>query len=240
MAKYELLNNIDHKDIKIIGKRSSEYGDDVMYAMTFPFEFRDIQSCYPIFFQKDSETGRFYAIALFGFEAKENLFLDENGWDASYIPLMVKRQPFLIGFQETQGQAEAERKRVVTIDMESPRVSHSEGDNIFLEHGGRTDFLDKTTAVLETVHNGHEHNIGFIDALLEFDLLESFTLEITLDDGSNNQLLGYYTINEDKVRALNGDALGKLNSVDYLQPIYMIIASHSRMAALVGKKNAQL
>lgn len=64
MSNYVLLNNSAHKDLRVITTRSESYGDNVMHAMTFPIEFRDVQSSYPIFFCKDSESGQFYPAAL--------------------------------------------------------------------------------------------------------------------------------------------------------------------------------
>ena len=65
------------------------YGDNVMFALTFPPEFRSIQAHYPIVFRKAAE-GQFQPIALFGFTEKQNLFLKPGGWDATYLPLMVE------------------------------------------------------------------------------------------------------------------------------------------------------
>ena len=59
MNNYVVLNYRDHGALKVITKRSKSLGDDVMHVMTFPHEFRDIQSCYPIYFKKDLETGSF-------------------------------------------------------------------------------------------------------------------------------------------------------------------------------------
>ncbi len=70
-----------------------------MYAITFPWEFRNLQAHYPILFRKRPDTGEFQPIALFGFEERENLFLTGSGWDAAYVPLTIERQPFLIGMQ---------------------------------------------------------------------------------------------------------------------------------------------
>ena len=86
MANFVMLNQEQHADIKVIDERSQVYGDNVMYAMTFPFEFRNVQGSYPIFFQKNAETGAFFPVALFGFQEAENLFLDDSGWNAAYIP----------------------------------------------------------------------------------------------------------------------------------------------------------
>jgi len=102
VAKNALVNNIDHKEIKIITDRSAEFGDNVWYSLTFPAEFRSIQAYYPIFFNKNPDTGKFISVALFGFKEHENLFLNENGWNADYIPTSVLRSPFLIGKQQPQ------------------------------------------------------------------------------------------------------------------------------------------
>ena len=237
MSNYVVLSPTVHKKVKVITKRSADYGDAVKYAMTFPLEFRNIQACYPIFFSKSNETGEFFPIALFGFEDKENLFLGDDGWDAPYIPMMVQRHPFLIGYQ---GSDDEDKKPVVSIDMDNPRVSEEQGEILFEETGQPTEFLKDVMGRLEALHQGHEHNKGFISALTALSLIEPFTLEITLDNGSTNQLLGFYTINEQKLNELDGESLGGLNAAGYLQPLYMAVASYARIRTLIEKKNALL
>ena len=89
MSQYEVLNKDKHRQLRIKTGYSAALGDAVMYAMTYPMEFRDIQSCYPILFTKDPNTGVFFAAAVLGFEADQNLFLQDNSWDASYIPAVI-------------------------------------------------------------------------------------------------------------------------------------------------------
>lgn len=239
MTNFVLLDPAEHANLRVITERSAQYGDNVKYAMTFPFEFRNIQSCYPIFFQKETESGKFFPLALFGFDNDENLFLSESGWDAPYVPIMIKRQPFLIGFQNDPDNPEG-KKAMVSIDMDNPRVSESEGEVLFPQQGGTSEFLQKATANLELIHQANAHSEKFVNALIEHDLLESFTLDIELNDGSSNQLLGFYTINEDSVRQLNAGVLGSLNEQGFLLPIFMVLASHSCLRTLVELKNAKL
>ncbi|MBT5387196.1 MAG: SapC family protein [Porticoccaceae bacterium] len=236
MSNYQVLNKTAHADTKVITERSAEYGDNVKFAMTFPLEFRNIQSNYPIFFSKDGDTGQFYPVALFGFEEKENLFLSDSGWDATYIPMMIQRQPFLIGFQGP----EEEKNAVASINMDNPRVNTEKGEALFTAEGHQTEYLQQALNRLEAIHTGHQHNKAFVAALLDNELLEPFTLEITLNDGSNNQLLGFYTVNEEKMLNLKGDTLERLNKEGYLQAIYMQMASFARIRALIDKKNALL
>jgi hypothetical protein len=240
MANHALLNSIDHQNVKVITERSEEYGDSVWFTLTFPAEFRSIQAYYPIFFNKDPNTGQFISVALFGFQNDENLFLANNKWDAPYIPLSISRQPFLIGVQKVIEDGEEKEQRVLHIDLDHPRVNEEKGEALFLEFGGNSDYLDNAADMLETMHHGINDNKVFIDILVEYELLEPFTLDITLNDESNNQMVGFYTINEDKLKELTPDHLAKLHKNGYLQAIYMAIASQSNIRTLMNKKNARL
>lgn len=240
MTNHVLLNNVDHKDLKVISTRSAEYGDDVQCAVTFFWEFRSIQAHYPIFFSKHSGTGEFSAVAMFGFQGKENLFLGDTGWDAGYIPLSVRREPFLIGFQQPAAGGDAEKEPVIHVDIDSPRVSENEGDAVFLAHGGISPFLEEINSVLNTINEGYPVHELFIKELVEHNLLESFALDIQLNDGSQSRLMGFYTINEDTLFELDGDALASLNEKGFLLPIYMAIASLSNIRDLIDRKNALL
>ena len=237
MPNYELLNNIDHKDLKVVIDRSAEYGDDVWFAATFPSEFRNVQRHYPIIFTKNPESGAFEAVAMFGFEEGENLFLGESGWDAGYIPLNIMRLPFLIGFQEQNIEGEKTREPVITVDMDSPRVGTERGESVFLEHGGNSPYIEQVGSILKVLHEGVKSGELFYTVLAELDLLESFVLDVQLEDGSENRMSGFYTINEDRLKELEPEPLAMLNRRGYLEAIYMAIASMSHLPDLIDRKN---
>ena len=80
----------------------------------------------------------------------------------------------------------------------------------------------------------------YFDALVAHDLLEPFTLEVTLDDGSVNSLVGFHIIDEAKLRALDPAAVGKLHEDGHLMPIFMALASLSQLRPLVDRKNRSI
>src|SRR3546814_3075642 len=84
-----LLNNIDHRDLRVDARRGARFGDRVMSSVTFPAEFRSVQAHYPIVFRATGD-GSFQPIPLFGLRDGENLFLDGDGWDATCLPLAVE------------------------------------------------------------------------------------------------------------------------------------------------------
>ncbi len=239
MSQHVLLNSIDHKDLKVNTSRSAALGDNLWFSVTFPQEFRSIQAHYPIFFHKDSATGQFYSMALFGFQQDENLILSDAGWSASYVPLSVRRQPFLIGQQTVREDGIERQQRVIHVDLDHPRVSQTEGEALFLPYGGNTPLLDEVGEMLEIIHHGLIDSQRFIDALIEHELLESFTLDIELDNGKKHQMIGFYTINENTLATLSADTLATLHQQGYLQAIYMALASQSKVRDLLNLKNAQ-
>lgn len=240
MTNHVLLNNVDHKDLKVITKRSAVYGDNVQCAITFFWEFRSIQAHYPIFFSKGAGSDEFSAVAMFGFENEENLFLSESGWDAHYIPVSIKREPFLIGFQQSADPSSGDNEPVIHINMDSPRVSESDGEAVFLAHGGISPYLEQMNSILNTINEGYPAHQLFTRELVEHDLLEPFAIDIQLNDGSQNRLMGFHTINEDVLFELKGDVLASLNEKGFLLPIYMAVASLSNIRDLIERKNALL
>lgn len=238
MPNHQLLDNITHKDVHIITEHGAEYGDNSSYSHVFIEEFQDVQAHYPIFFQKNAKTGQFETIALFGLAGEENLFVNESGWQANYIPLSIKKRPFLIGFQETVDNGVVSQEPVVHIDMDSPRISYNQGEMIFLAQGGQSPYLQQITSTLVAVNQGHEQTKVFVDSLLQYDLLEAVEIKVTLDDGSNHSMDFLYTINEEKVANLSDETVLTLHKDGYLKSIHMVLASMSNMSDLIEKKNS--
>ena len=132
MTRHVPLNNVEHKNLRVITRSSAQFGDNVGGVVIFPTEFREVQREYPIFFRKEPGTDDYLSVALLGFAKDENLFLDGSGWNARYIPAVVARGPFLIGFQD--------ESPVIHLDLDHPRVSETEGEPLFLATG-RADAL---------------------------------------------------------------------------------------------------
>lgn len=226
MTQHALLINTEHRDLRVITRRAAAYGDDVMYSLTFPSEFRNLQAHYPIVFAKSRE-GTFTPLALFGFREKQNLFLGDEGWDAHYLPAMLERQPFLIGTSTTG--------KVIHIDLDNPRVSRTEGERVFDETGGNTDYLQRIGSILSGIDEGVTSTPAFIAAIQDYNLLEQFALDIEFRDGAKHRFVGFYTIQEDRLRQLGPEALGKLHSHGHLQAVFMVIASLSNFRDLIER-----
>lgn len=227
----ELLNNISHKDLRVVTQRGAQWGDDVMSCPVTPDEFRSLQAHYPIVFQPDGD-GSYLPVVLFGLQEGQNLFLTESGWDADYLPLAMRRMPFSIGVAQDELR--------MMVDMASPRIaSAADGDAVFLPQGGNSQLLDHANSVLRTLHEGLQAMPEFIQALVANELLESFVLDVERPDGSHGQLVGYFMIQEERLAALDAATIGLLHQADYLQPIYMAVASISKLTQLIRRHLAR-
>ena len=232
MTDHAILTPEAHAELRIRTERGADLGDAVMSAITVPSEFRQVQNEYPILFRLNVERDNFTALAIFGFETGENLFLDGGRWDARYRPLAMEIQPFLIG-----QQADSQGEKQVHVDLGSSRIGQGEGIRVFDEHGRPTPFLEDIAERLGELDEGYQSSAAFFDALRRHDLLEPMTLEVTLDDGSTNRLVGFHVIDEERLRSLDEAALGDLHADGHLMPIFMAVASLSNLSALIARKN---
>jgi hypothetical protein len=124
--------------------------------------------------------------------------------------------------------------------MDSPRIGAGIGEPVFLPHGATTEYIEHVNSVLAAIHQGVEAMPAFIDALLRHELLESFVLDIEAADGSQNRLAGFHTIHEERLAALDGEALAELHGAGWLAAIYMVVASTAHMRDLVDRYNKRL
>ena len=236
MSAFEILNNVDHKDLRIIQGQPASYGDAIHCCPAYTFEFRDLQNHFPLLLQEHGEGG-FVPVALMGFEEQENLFIEQNEWTVTRPPAFILKGPFLIGTKQDEN---GQQIRLMSVDMAHPRVSREQGTALFQPLGGRTDYLEQTANLLENIFNGADATKRFTAALDSLGLIESVTLDITLKYGSKNQLLGFYTINEELLKQLSGEQLAGLSGEGFLMPLFMMLASLSNFAKMIKLKEARI
>lgn len=240
MTQLAVLDNVSHKNLKVNRTYAPGHGYDVNVARAYPAEFGQLQREYPLFFVKNSETGHFEPTALLGFSSDENLFLGDGHWQAACVPLTIERQPLLIGFQNQVSDGVPVRVPVVHIDLDHPSVSDTDGEPLFLPHGGESPLLERMTSVLKTIHDGLEAIESLSQTLVGLELIESLSLEIRFADDSKHTLSGLFTINEEKLAGLGGNALEVLHKKGHLRDVYMMIASLPNLEGLIQRKNIRL
>ena len=240
MSKAVLLNNVEHKDIKVDCAHSAKYGDNVNLALAFSAEFADLQKEYPILFFKDNEADNFQAHVILGFEKDENLFLGKDGWLGNYVPASLARGPFLIGFQSREADGKVVKEPVIHIDMDNPRVGTETGQPLFLTYGGDTPYLEKVMQILQVVHQGAVLDENFFSVLDSMGLFEPVNIEISLSNITSVNLHNYYCINEERLVQLDAESLDKLNKMGVLGIVFFALSSMSNFNKLIELKNKKM
>ena len=236
MSTHAIVSADEHRNLRIRTDHAASLGDGVMSCFTVPAEFRQLQNEFVILFRRDANHRSFSALALLGFEAGENLYLDGNKWLASYKPAALTIAPFLIG-RAKQDEGDAQ----VHIDLDHPRVAMDDvGVRIFDDRGDASPYLEQIVERLGALDQGHRASEDFFAALERHDLLEPVALDVELRNGARHRMVGYHLVNEDRLGALEGGALAELNAAGHLLPIYMAIASLANLARLIESKNGRL
>jgi hypothetical protein len=150
-----------------------------MSAVTFPSEFRDVQACYPIVFRKTVDGLGFEPIALFGFEDGKTCSSRASA-GTPYMPMMVERQPFLIGAQAT------------SHDPHRPRQSAREparGRSAVPAARRQHEFLRTDNSMLLAIHQGLQ-GLQFHCRAANTNCWKALC-STSNSDGSQNRLVGF-------------------------------------------------
>ncbi|MGK6318305.1 SapC family protein [Sphingomonas sp. DT-204] len=232
MSSPVLLNNVDHHDLRVVLGHGAAFGECINQVTVFPTEFEELQRDYAILFRRDAE-GAYRSVVLLGLEEGENLYLDESGWTARYVPALVQRGPFSIGVPAAGAGGEP----MIHVDLSHPRISRSEGEPVFLEHGGNAPYLDHIARVLQAIYVGSKVSKAMFAAFEEHGLLEPVTLDVRLGETRGYKLPDCYTIAPAHLSALDGGQLATLHGSDFLRPAIWAASSLRNITRLIEMKN---
>ena len=235
MSKPAVLNNVDHKDLKVNTRPGAFSGHQVNRTRVFASEISELHKEFPLVFYKDADSGELQIHSILGLSKDENLFLSEDGWTTRYIPAVLGRGPFSIAYRESD---DAAPEPFICIDMDDPRVG-DEGEAVFLPMGGESGYLNYVNKALQTIEAGAQYNKTLFTLVEEMDLLEPVNIEIKLSNVEQVNFSNYYSVNQEKLSQLDGDSLAKLSQYGMLGPLYFILSSLGNFQRLIDLKNAK-
>jgi hypothetical protein len=222
MTTIELLSTQAHGQLRL--RAVSE--ETPHFVQILATEFTNAAVCCPIAFSKDEGTGAFYAGAIFGFKAGENLLgtVQERG---GFEPLMLQRAGFFLSEQH------------IAIDRDHARFSEHEGEPLFDEAREPGTSLRAIQRLLGEIHAGVEQTKSFIAALGELTLIEP--IEVSLNFGSERLTLqGLYTVSLDRLRDLDDQAALRLFRAGHLQLAYTMAGSLHHIGRLARLRHRGL
>ena len=171
-----------------------------MFALTFPAEFRNVQAHYPIVFRKarGRRVPRRWRCSAF---TKSRTCSSTDGWDAHYMPLMVERQPFLIGNR-------AQRARWCTSISTVRASAAPRAKPLFREHGGNSEFLERITRCCSAICTRASRPRRPSSLRCSSTTCWSRSCSTSqFHDGAQHRFAGFYTIQEERLGKLDAAAL---------------------------------
>jgi hypothetical protein len=251
-----IINSNIHKNIKVCTGHGKKFGENIHFVPVIADELRSLMLEFPCCLLKNNQTGQFGLYALLGFEPGENLFLTDNGWNSHYIPLHIRRQPFMVGRIGDATATPRAENTVLTIDMDSLRVKQAadveDAQALFDDKQKPTSYLTSMSKMLFELSQGMQRTEHFIQVLADNDLIEPIQLNVTLNKviverhksaetkvaTETKNFDGLYVINEKKLARLSGDLLAQLHKNGYLQACYLMMASIGQIQKLIQLRNS--
>jgi len=234
------LNNLTHRGPRVAVDRAWRDHASVNVVGVVPREFPRLLAQYPVFFAKSPESGQFEPAALLGFASGENLFLEDHGWDAPYVPLQIRRRPFELLQRRADPVAGIPASLDLALDMESPHVQAPNGERLFEDDGSATPLLQNISSIMNALVAGSREAHNYTARLAELNLIEPVRIDIEFVDLSETKLAGLYWIAAAAVKALTPPQLAELRDREYLEWMYFQMASLAHVAALVARKNKRI
>ena len=144
----------------------------------------------------------------------------------------MQRGPFSIAAPD-----DAQGEPLIRIDLDNPRVSRSEGEPIFLPHGGNSPYLERTAAILQTIYAGHRLLDPMVAAFEAAGLLQPINLEVRVGETEVHVVPEVLTIDRARLAALDGAELAELHRQGFLQSAFLLAASLGNVQRLADLKN---
>jgi hypothetical protein len=187
----------------------------------------------PVIFIKNPDNGQFQPAALLGLAKGENLMIENQQWQGSYVPGILTNEPFRL-----MAVAPDSEEMAMGIDESSPLVGGVEGELLFDDKGEITPYLERRRDAMMHYFEHGQLTRAFAAKLDELGLLVS--KELTVDIGGVKTAMGgIYLVDEQKLRELTDESLLELQKRGFLAAIYAHLMSQNQVRTLGRIKVAQ-
>lgn len=228
------LNNEKHQSLKVHPHAGLEFAATQHLLNIQVTEIAQTICDFPVFLNKNIQSGYWNLSAITSFEMGNNLLVDENNWQATYRPNCMQTYPF-----QLMNSPQVENAYTIGFDEKNPTLSHDTGVTLFEENGKASPYLKQIKKLLESNIQHDIQTFKFGQKLDELGLCKSINIVVNIKGEVPQTLTGLYTIDEDRLHSLPDEQLGELNRLGYLAQIHGILLSISQLNSLIKKNNKQ-
>jgi hypothetical protein len=185
---------------------------------------------YPLVLMKRADTGQFNVVALYGFAAGRNLYVDGSQWRATYIPQNSLRYPFTANDSGVLGLA---------LDERSGLIGNPAGYRLFDESGRPTDYTVQVADTLQWLRKDFAAMQELVQVLTQLSLVKPLSLLLRMEDATEQQIEGLYTIGDQALASLADHHIVALHRKGFLRAVSILAASLVQLNRLQQLHNAQ-
>ena len=190
----------------------------------------------PIAFTSGDGGATYAAVAVLGLATGENLFCEESQWmPGAYMPAYARRFPFCMA-KVTLDKVE-QQNRLICVETE--HVDDAGGEPMFDAQGQPLEKWKSIERLLTEYEADLERCRELCSILVDYGLLEPFTMQASLNQGGSLQLAGMHRVGEKKLEALNAAQLKNLLKKGILSRVYAHLLSLDNFARLLERRAAR-
>ncbi|WP_269531109.1 SapC family protein [Chitinimonas sp. BJYL2] len=212
------LDPAKHADLRLTLAQNYVFAQTVHAVPVVGGEFGSLMREYPIVF---AETGEktYMPTAMVGLRADQNVFVDADGkWDAQYIPFFVRRYPYVTVEVENNDA-------VLCIEESVASAIQRDTDPLAFVNGQPSEELKQFAGLMFRARDEANQAKEFAAELAKHDLMRQVSATATLANGEEVGMDGMWVIDEEKLRALPAETLGKWTANGMMSLIYSHIFS---------------
>ncbi len=225
-----LFNPQRHRDVRISSGVDIILSRQLNHAQIGLSETGVAASDYPLLLMKDSESGRFRLVALFGLRPEANSFVVNDQWQATYLPLAILGAPFHLGGSE----------RSLCIDEGSDLVATDTGAALYSADGAETAELTRVRAMFDYLRQDLDAANDFVAALVALDLVRPLSVTLEFGRADHESVEGLYSLSLPRLAVLEDPAIVDLHRRGWLDKIYIMINSLNQMNRIQQLSNLHL
>jgi len=234
------INNIEtvektlHANLRVKNNADFAHAKEMNLAAITLGELSACTCNFPVVLIQNPENQQVRPVAMFGLRPGENVYYGADGWDSTYVPLLIQRHPFVIGFDD---RSDDPKLLATCLHRQSPFLSESEGVALFTPEGNETDYLQSRHLMMRDIFEGEKYTDQFVRKIQELGLLSPLEIIVQPETGEMRRVAGIFTISERKLRELTDAQVQELYKADFLPACYVILGSIFQLHRLMYLRN---
>lgn len=217
------LDRVQHRALRLAPDQPYHFAAGLMVCPIMAGEVAQVARDYPIVFSRSANG---LPMALLGVRQDMNAYVTPDGvWNARYIPVHVRRYPFMLSDSATPGGEGGERAFTVMFDSAAPHLAGLAGAPLFNPAGEPTELLQGVQKLLMTLQRDTVATEKLVQQIDAAGLLVERSLKGQPKNGKPFALEGLRMVDTQKLAECAPETLQELVKSGAMRLVYAHLLS---------------